>query len=108
MHVHVPAPQNGTAKALSTHTSTESTDGLILFPSLADQDEGLLVQNVYACATRIPPAAGFRHSAGPGSQSPQLLAPGGMSPQGHSPTLTLSADPSPSLSLPLTHTSAVA
>lgn len=43
----MPAPQNSTVEMLITHTSTESTIGLILFPSLADQDEGLLVQIIY-------------------------------------------------------------
>jgi len=55
-------------------------------------------------AVRIPPAAGLRHSPGPGSQSPQLLAPGGMTSRGRSPTLAIGADPPP---LPLTNIHAV-
>lgn len=43
---------------------------------------------------RVSPAAGLRHPAGLGSQPPLLLAPGGVSPQGHSPTPVLGADPS--------------
>ena len=44
--VRVPAPQNGTAEALSTRIGTKTTSSLILLPSLGDQGEGLLVQNV--------------------------------------------------------------
>lgn len=72
----------------------------------------LMRMKVYYCkihmciyAMRIPPAAGFRQSAVPGSQYPQSLAPGGMRPQCHSPILAFSADPFPFSSL--THTHAV-
>ena len=36
-----------TDRKQSTHTNTNGTNGLILFPSPADQDEGLLAGNIY-------------------------------------------------------------
>jgi len=39
--------QINTDGTLSTHTGTNSTNGLIPFPSLADQNEGPFVGNTY-------------------------------------------------------------
>ena len=81
----------------STHT--DSTDGLILLTSLAEQDGGPLVRiyrSIHICRSWIPPAAGLRHSvspvAAPRSQSSQLLAPGHVSPEVHSPTPVAGTD----------------
>lgn len=65
-----------------TDAHTNSTDGLILFPSLIDQDEGPLVgNNIYTHVYKVdPPAAGLVFAATvPGLQSPQLLTCGRMS-----------------------------
>lgn len=82
---------------LSTHTDTNSTNGLILLPSPADQHDSPSMANIYiyvqyGCIR--PPVAGLRHSvylvAGPGSLDPQfsqLLAPRHTKPlQGCSPS----------------------
>lgn len=62
------------------HSNTHTTNGLILFPSPADQDEGLSVGNPYVCSMWILPTAVLRHSfqpaAVPGSQPAQLLTLG--------------------------------
>ena len=52
-----------------TCTTTDSTRGLILFPSLADQGERLLVKNILMYTAWIPPVTGLRHSAYPGTVS---------------------------------------
>ena len=50
LHIDVctqPATKINTDRKRSSLTITNSTNGLILFPSLADQDERLLVKKIY-------------------------------------------------------------
>lgn len=47
------------AEARSIHTETNCPNNLFLFPSLADQDEELLVRNSYVFTTGTSPAAGL-------------------------------------------------
>lgn len=95
-------PQNGTAEALSAHTSTETNNGFVLFVSLAGQDEGLLVQNI--CIAQMQWGSfqqldlGTQLTMDPGLPSCWNLE--AWTPQ----ATALGADPSP---LPLTHTHAV-
>ena len=85
IHINtLPATQLNLGRNHSTRTST---NGLILFPSLADSDEGLLVGKIYICiyAVGIPPVAGLRHS--PLSNWPLILLALGhaSSPRGPEP-----------------------
>lgn len=80
--------------------NTYSASGLILLPSLAEQDGGpLLGKYIYTRARWMPPGAGLRHpgcpASVPGSQSPQLLTPAHRSPRGCSPTLVACRDQTP-------------
>lgn len=77
-----------------------SANGLILLPSMAEQDGGtLLAKYVCTCTSWMPPASGLRHPvcpvSAPGFQSPQLLAPAHKSPWGCSPTRVAGRDQAP-------------
>ena len=56
-----------TGRKHSTHANTNSTNGLILFPSLANQDRSSLMENkyvfVYIYTILIPPVSGLRRSS---------------------------------------------
>ena len=59
-------PHRSQTDTKSTHTNIDSTNGLILLPSLAGQDGSPLVRvYIYICTRWIPPAAGLRHSVCP-------------------------------------------
>lgn len=46
-HTHIYSTHTWPTDTLSTHTNASSTNGLMLFPSLADKDKGPLVGNTY-------------------------------------------------------------
>lgn len=48
--------------ATQNNTNRNSTVGIILFPSLSNHNEGLLVGNMYTCRMWIPLLAGHRHT----------------------------------------------
>lgn len=66
------------------HSFKHSTKGLILLPSLADQAEGPLLGNIYTRMFSVDDSSSWAQSlqqaAQKLTQSPQLLAPGHMSP----------------------------
>lgn len=76
------------SKWINTDRKYKQHHGLILFPSLADQDDNPLIANLYTYThtTWIPLLAGSRHSvypkSGPGSPISLDVATLDMSPQG--------------------------
>ena len=60
---------------LSTHTNTNSTNSLILYPSLADEGEGVLVGNKHALWIHPVAAPGSLVSLCAGTQAGQPLRP---------------------------------
>lgn len=80
------------AETFSTQVDTNRIETLILFPSLADQAESLLVEceyyiYIYMYVMSVSSVAGLSVGCSwpPDPRSPQLLAPGHMSPQGPQP-----------------------
>jgi len=72
LYTYIPGqPHRSQTDTQSTHTNIDSTNGLILLPSLAEHDGGPLVRiytyifSIYTHILWMPPAAGLRHPVYP-------------------------------------------
>lgn len=74
-HIYICTKPATQTEAPSTHTNTNRTDGCILSPCLADQDEDPSVGNRHVCTMQITLVAELRCSVYPAAGSGCPVSP---------------------------------